>query len=155
MIDDFSLVAACSAVSSRYGDDIGQDVVVTLLQWDQRGTLKVADEQSLKRLALNCGRYALRHKQRTRGFEARTEILTPFLQESHSHLVASESVADRMEMCELRRLLLLTKNQKLVAHALGEKQFSRERYRQKLEPFVEAGYIKAKVSKIRKRRGIR
>src|SRR3990167_6848312 len=164
MIEEQSLVSACSAVSTKYGEDIGQDVAVTLLEWDKRGSLKATDELSLKRIALRCGYFKTQPHSQTR-MEAKTICVSfgtlggddhmldhpedanqinldrvvvsglmhadrhyanPLTDESITYLVGSESVAERMEFCELKRLLCDPKNAKMVRHALGEKQYSRE-----------------------------
>src|SRR3990167_7512904 len=172
-MDAQTLVDACRAVSVRYGDDVSQDVAVTLLEWERRGTLQ--PNLPLKYVALLCGKYRVQQLQRSSG-EART-IVTTFgahadaggdiegisldrittennsskyvnstTEETLSYLVRSESVADRMEFCALKKLLCDPANQKVIRHALGDPQYSRERYSQKLRPFVEGGYLNKKLA---------
>lgn len=153
MITENDLIAACRLVSSKYGEDMGQDVAVILLKWDQRGTLQARDSVSLKKLALHCASLAARHNRRC-NFPGKTAYKN-YNELSRSDLVSdemvrTESVADRMELCRLRQLLLAPKNRRVVLHALkldADRPISRARYCQLLTPFTKAGYIRKKSNK--------
>lgn len=163
MIQEADLVSACAAVSAKYGEDMGQDVAVTLLKWDRHGTLKAHDSLSLLKLALHCGLLAAKHRRQPSFPDNRTTNVNEGFQKDYSELsfwgigrdelVRNESVADRMGLCRLRQLLLAPKNRRVVFHALRldkDTSLSRARYSQLLAPFKQAGYVKRKANKRRR-----